>query len=119
MQHALDGAAAVYLPANRPQLSLLDAASMFFRQGALKPQHGRDMEEGLSPELRARFDRVRDSFHADPKRYRHWKPLVAGLLLLGDFWKAGWIIGRQTGIHRGADGPRGSCRCPSSGGVSG
>ena len=88
VEHALSGASVVFLPINRPQISVLDAASMFFHQGLLKPRGSHVMEDDLSPALRARFERIRDSFHADPRRYQHWKPMVAGLVLLGDFWKA-------------------------------
>ncbi len=88
VEHALQDSTVLFLPPNKAHVGLFDAAEMFIRQGALKPAHGADMESTLPPELRARFERVRDSFHGDPKHYAHWKPAVAGLFLVGDFHRA-------------------------------
>jgi hypothetical protein len=85
VQRALQASTVLFLPPSQVRVGLFDAAAMFLRQGALKPARGVDMEVMLSPDLRARFDRIRDSNHLDPKRYQHWKPAIAGLLLLGDY----------------------------------
>jgi hypothetical protein len=97
VEHALEDATVVFLPPSTVHAGLFDTAEMFLRQGALKPAHGADMETTLPPDLRARFDRVRDSFHGDPKRYQHWKPAVAGLLLLGDFRRAAGLSEEKPG----------------------
>jgi uncharacterized protein YbaP (TraB family) len=85
VQRAFDDATVLFLPPDKPHVGLFDAAGMLFRLGALRPPHGEDMEASLAPALRARFERVRDSLHLDPKKYQHWKPAVAGLLMVGDF----------------------------------
>jgi uncharacterized protein YbaP (TraB family) len=85
VQRALEDATVLFLPPDKPHVGLFEAAGMLFRLGALKPPHGEDMEARLAPALRARFERVRDSLHLDPKKYQHWKPAVAGLLMVGDF----------------------------------
>ncbi len=97
VERALQGAAMLFLPPSSAHIGLLDAAGMFLRQGALKPAHGADMETALPLDLRARFDRDRDSLRLDPKRYRHWKPAVAGLLLLADARRAAGLSEDKPG----------------------
>jgi uncharacterized protein YbaP (TraB family) len=46
------------------------------------------MENGLSPQLRRRFDAASAIVGKDPKHYQHWKPGVAGVMLAGDYYKA-------------------------------
>jgi hypothetical protein len=55
------------------------------------------MEAGLPPDLKARFDQVRDELHLDPKRYQAWKPAVAGLLLVGDYRRAAGLSDDKPG----------------------
>jgi uncharacterized protein YbaP (TraB family) len=43
-----------------------------------------DLEPRLPPDLRARFAAARDAAHQPASRYAHWKPAVAGELLLSD-----------------------------------
>jgi hypothetical protein len=97
VEHALQDSTVLFLPPNKAHVGLFDAAAMFLRQGALKPAHGADMETTLPPDLRARFDRVRDGIHGDPKRYQHWKPAVAGLILVGDFHRAAGLSDDKPG----------------------
>ncbi len=97
VQHALQASAVLFLPPSQVHVGLFDAAAMFLRQGALKPAHGADMETTLPPDLRARFDRVRDSLRLDPKRYQHWKPAVAGLLMIADFRRAAALSSDKPG----------------------
>jgi uncharacterized protein YbaP (TraB family) len=97
VEHALEDSTVLFLPPDKAHVGLFDAAAMFLRQGALKPAHGVDMETTLPPALRARFDRVRDSFHGDPKRYQHWKPAVAGLIMVGDFHRAAGLSDDKPG----------------------
>jgi len=96
VERALDSATVFFLPPSKAHVGLLDAVGMVLRQGALKAPHG-DMEASLPPALRARFERVRDSFHGDPKRYRAWKPAVAGLLLVADFRRAAGLSSDKPG----------------------
>lgn len=95
--HALESATVLFLPPQGVQVGVFDAASMLLRQGALRPEHGRIMEDTLPPALRARFERVRDSIHLDKARYQHWKPAVAGLLLLADFRRAAGLSEAKPG----------------------
>jgi hypothetical protein len=97
VEHALQDSTVLFLPPSKVRIGLFDAAGMFLRQGALKPAHGADMESALPPDLRARFDKARDGLHLDPKRYQHWKPAVAGLLLLGDFRRAAGLSEDKPG----------------------
>jgi hypothetical protein len=97
VEHALQDSTVLFLPPDKAHVGLFDAAAMFLRQGALKPAHGADMEATLPPALRARFERVRDSFHGDPKHYQHWKPAVAGLILMGDFHRAAGLSDDKPG----------------------
>jgi uncharacterized protein YbaP (TraB family) len=97
VEHALDQSTVLFLPPSKPHVGLFDAAAMFLHQGALKPAHGADMEATLPPDLRARFERVRDSFHGDPKHYQHWKPAVAGLIMVGDFHRAAGLSDDKPG----------------------
>jgi hypothetical protein len=43
-----------------------------------------DLESHLPPDLRARFVAARNAAHQPASRYAHWKPAVAGELLLSD-----------------------------------
>jgi len=97
VEHALEDSTVLFLSPNKAHVGVFDAASMFMRQGALKPAHGADMETTLPPALRARFIRVRDSFHGDPKHYQHWKPALAGLFLVGDFHRAAGLSDDKPG----------------------
>lgn len=45
------------------------------------------MEDGLSPQLRRRFEAASAVVGKDPKHYQHWKPGVAGVMLAGDYYK--------------------------------
>ena len=97
VEHALEDSTVLFLPPNKAHVGVFDEASMFMRQGALKPAHGADMETTLPPALRARFIRVRDSFHGDPKHYQHWKPALAGLFLVGDYHRAAGLSDDKPG----------------------
>jgi hypothetical protein len=97
VEHALEDSTVLFLPPDKAHVGLFDAAAMFLRQGALKPAHGADMETTLPPALRARFERVRDSFHGDPKHYQHWKPALAGLIMVGDFHRAAGLSDDNPG----------------------
>jgi uncharacterized protein YbaP (TraB family) len=87
VQRALNTATALFLPPDKPRVGFFSGVGMLLSLGALRPPHG-DLEAGLPPDLRARFDQTLARHHLDPKRYRNWKPAVAGLLLVGDFRRA-------------------------------
>jgi hypothetical protein len=87
VQQALDTATVLLLPPDKPHVGFFGGVGMLLGLGALRPPHG-DMDAGLPPELRARYDQTINRFHLDPKRYRKWKPAVAGLLLVADFRRA-------------------------------
>ena len=46
------------------------------------------MENGLPPQLRRRFDEASAAAGKDPKHYEHWKPGVAGVMLVRDYYSA-------------------------------
>ena len=79
---ALDGARLVILPPtvglNPIQVLALVTANVWRVRtlGALEPR--------LPPDLRARFVAAREAAHHPASRYAHWKPAVAGELLLSD-----------------------------------
>jgi hypothetical protein len=55
------------------------------------------MEEGLAPPLAARFAADRERLGKGPEPYAHWRPFVAGLILLRDVRPQGSRdIGRQV-----------------------
>ena len=54
-----------------------------------------DLEPRLSPDLRARFVAAREAARQPASRYAHWKPAVAGELLLSDSRRAfGYSMGK-------------------------
>jgi len=65
-----------------------------------------DLEPRLSPELRARFVAAREAARQPASRYAHWKPAVAGQLLLSDSRHAfGYSMGKPgTTIAKVAKG---------------
>jgi TraB/PrgY/gumN family len=55
------------------------------------------MEEGLDPALRARFVADREKLGKGPEPYEHWRPMVAGQILLRDTRPEGAVdVGRQV-----------------------
>jgi len=54
------------------------------------------MEDALAPKLRARFVAERTKLGKGPEPYAHWRPMVAGQILLRDARPAGSLeVGRQ------------------------
>ena len=96
VQRALDGSTVLLLPPDRPHVGLFSAVGMVLRLGALRPPRG-DMAASLPPDLRARFDQTVQRLKLDPKRYRNWKPAVAGLLLVGDYRRAAGLSTEKPG----------------------
>ena len=79
---ALEGARLVILPPtvglNPIQVLALATANIW------RVRTFGDLESHLSPELRARFVAARDAARQPASRYAHWKPAVAGEMLLSD-----------------------------------
>jgi uncharacterized protein YbaP (TraB family) len=60
------------------------------------------MEQGLEPALAARFAAGRERLGKGPEPYAHWRPFVAGLILLRDVRPAGSRdVGRQVRAEAG------------------
>jgi hypothetical protein len=79
---ALEGARLVILPPtvglNPVQVLALVTANIW------RVRTFGDLEAHLSPEMRARFVAAREAARQPASRYAHWKPAVAGELLLSD-----------------------------------
>lgn len=64
-----------------------------------------DMEAGLDPALRARFVADRAALSQGPERYAHWRPMIAGSVLLREARPAGsHDVGRQVRAEAGKAG---------------
>ena len=64
-----------------------------------------DMEAGLDPGLRARFAAVREKLGKGPEAYAHWRPMIAGQVLLRDVRPPGSrSVGRQVRALAGRRG---------------
>ncbi len=96
IQRALDGANALYLQP-RPRLGILGSIGLAFNKGALELPHGQSLEQVLTPPERARFLALMAAVHKKPKDYAHWKPAVAGLLLIADWRKAAGLSEGKPG----------------------
>jgi len=94
-------------PQGRPQLT--DLPGMTFRMASLRQGLGQRLEPTLSPALRARFVQARERLAIGPGRYDHWKPAIAGFMLLADFREhEGLSTGKPaTTVQRMAKAQRG------------
>lgn len=94
-------------PQGRPQLS--DLPGMTFRVASLRQGLGHKLEPNLSPDLRVRFVQARERLGIGPGSYDHWKPAIAGFMLLADFREhEGLSTGKPaTTVQRMAKGQRG------------
>jgi hypothetical protein len=82
MMAALDGARLVILP---PRVGLSPVQALGLLTSNLwKVRTLGDMESRLPSDLRERFVRARGVAQQPQSRYAHWKPAVAGFLLLSD-----------------------------------
>jgi uncharacterized protein YbaP (TraB family) len=82
-------------PQGRP--SLTDFPGMALRAASLRQGFGQKLEPNLSPALRARFVKMRESLGMGPGRYDHWKPAIAGFMLQADFReRAGLSTGKPA-----------------------
>jgi hypothetical protein len=94
-------------PQGRPQLT--DLPGMTLRVARLRQGLGQRLEPNLSPALRARFVQARERLAMGPGRYDHWKPAIAGFMLLADFREhEGLSTGKPaTTVQRMAKAQRG------------
>ena len=84
LEHALSQSSEVLVPPSG-RVPLLAATGFALRALAVRQPLGRSLEPTLPPALRDRFAAERQSLGLGPQAYAHWKPAVAGFLLLGDF----------------------------------
>jgi uncharacterized protein YbaP (TraB family) len=93
---ALEGARLVILPPTG-RVGMLDALYVLLHQGDLGLPHGQRLWDKLTPDERARFDRLRIEARTEAKRYEHMKPAVAGMILDADFEKAAGLSAAKPG----------------------
>jgi uncharacterized protein YbaP (TraB family) len=86
IENALDGANALLVPPE-PKAGVMDVVGFVFNRGALE-LHGKTLQTVLPPPEQARFQRLMTTIHASPEHYEHWKPAIAGFVLIGDWRKA-------------------------------
>jgi uncharacterized protein YbaP (TraB family) len=102
LDQRLEGAGAL-ITAPRLHAGLEDIFGLFKLFGMMRTQA--PMEEGLDPALRARFVGDREKLGKGPEPYAHWRPMVAGQILLRDARPAGVAdVGRQVRAEAGRRG---------------
>lgn len=82
LERRLAGAGEVVLPFNEIKIGIVDVPGSLLGLAGVRT---RDMEAQLSSPVRARFEAARTVLGKDAKRYAHWKPFVAALMLVSDF----------------------------------
>jgi len=94
-------------PQGRPRVT--DLPGMTVRVASLRQGLGQKLEPNLPPALRARFVQARERLAMGPGRYDHWKPAIAGFMLLADFREhEGLSTGKPaTTVQRMAKAQRG------------
>ena len=88
LNRALDKASLVLVP---PQAAVgVTQAAGFILSfgGGLRQPMGKNLEDQLPPDLKARFVESRNQARKGAGEYKNWKPGVAGFLLLSDFRRA-------------------------------
>ncbi|HEY3950948.1 TraB/GumN family protein [Phenylobacterium sp.] len=89
----LKGASAL-ITGPRLHAGLDDIVGLFKLYGMLRTQH---MEAALAPAQRARFVADREKLGKGPERYDHWRPMIAGQMLLRDSRPQALVdVGRQV-----------------------
>lgn len=84
LQRALAQSNLLLLPPSG-RVNLFSAAGFMLHAGAVRQPFGHTLEGSLPPPLSQRFARLREGLGLGPDRYAHWKPAVAGYMLLMDF----------------------------------
>jgi hypothetical protein len=102
LDQRLEGASAL-ITAPRLHAGLEDIFGLFKIYGMLRTKE--PMEERLDPGLRARFVADREKLGKGPEPYAHWRPMVAGQILLRDT-RPGAVadVGRQVRAEAGKRG---------------
>jgi hypothetical protein len=91
------------ITAPRLHAGLEDIFGLFKLFGMLRSKA--PMEDGLDPALRARFVADREKLGKGPEPYAHWRPMVAGQILLRDRRPEGAVdVGRQVRAEAGKRG---------------
>ena len=88
LNRALDAASLVLVP---PEASVGPgqiAGFILKGGGGARQGFGRKLEDGLPPDLKARFVSARTRARRTAVPYKDWKPAVAGFILLSDFRQA-------------------------------
>jgi hypothetical protein len=80
---ALDGARLLLTPP-KPDLGPVQVVGLI-TTNLWKVRQGKPVESLMPPDLRARFVAARTHAYQKEDRYAHWKPAVAGFLLLSDY----------------------------------
>ncbi len=94
--NALAGADALLL-APRPKVGFFDAIGFLMNKGALQLPRGQTLDQVLPPAERVRFHGVLAAIHKRPDAYEHWKPAVAGFLLISDYRRAAGLSDGKPG----------------------
>jgi uncharacterized protein YbaP (TraB family) len=84
LDRALVGANTLLVPP-QDQVRLTDLPGLALRATSLREPFGHTLEADLPPALRQRFVQTREAMGIGPGRYAHWKPAIAGFLLIADF----------------------------------
>jgi uncharacterized protein YbaP (TraB family) len=96
VEHALQGADALYLPP-RPTIGAMGLFRLALDKGALQLPRGQTLETVLPPNEKKRFAALMVTIHAKASTYDRWKPAVAGLFLVQDFRKAAGLSDGKPG----------------------
>ncbi len=100
LQRKLTGASVLIMPVEA-RAGLLDIPALLRMRSRLK-SHA-PMEQGLPEPLQARFAAARTRLGKPAPRYAGWDPIVAGMILSGDFHDAAKVSPREPlGAIRGA-----------------
>ncbi len=88
LDKALDKSSLVLIPPEAA-VGVTQIAGFILKFGnGLRQPVGKNLEDQLPPDLKARFVEARNQARKGPGDYKNWKPAVAGFLLLSDFRQA-------------------------------
>ncbi len=96
VEHALDGANALLLPAP-PHMGFFSGLGFMMNRGALELPRGQTLETTLPPRERARFEGLMKTIGTKPDIYNRYKPAVAGAMLIGAYRKAAGLSNLKPG----------------------
>lgn len=96
-ENAIDNAVVVLLPPEG-KVGMFDLVGLAVTGGGAKLSGGRTLPGMLSPETKARFERLMKLARQGWKRYDRLKPGLAGAQLIADFRKAGGLSDAKPGV---------------------